>query len=81
MNHTKTAAAVAGSVLALGAATPAFAADSPVDPNRMSLDGGLATVLEENPLTGAEKQSQLLGDQGPLSAAKSVPLVGGLPVL
>ncbi|MFE4371286.1 hypothetical protein ACFRMN_24185 [Streptomyces sp. NPDC056835] len=41
MKPMKVAAVVAGSVMALGAATPAFAAEG------MSLNGGLETVLSE----------------------------------
>ncbi|ANZ17153.1 hypothetical protein ACH4YO_24070 [Streptomyces noursei] len=48
MKYAKSAAAVAGSVMALGAAVPAFAAESgapnPTSPS-MSLNGGLMDLL------------------------------------
>lgn len=50
MKYAKSAVAVAGSVMALGAAVPAFAADAG-SPNmaspHMSLNGGLADALND----------------------------------
>ncbi|GGN52849.1 hypothetical protein ACFXN2_27765 [Streptomyces kronopolitis] len=94
MKYAKSAAVVAGSVMALGVAAPAFAAQ-PASPS-MSLNGGLTDALTTKqldghqiaPLVKAVKATQkkvkstspkkLLG--GVTGAAKNVPLLGGLPL-
>ncbi|MEU0985397.1 hypothetical protein [Streptomyces sp. NPDC005953] len=48
MKYTRVAAIIAGSVAALGAASPAMAATSGMPP--MSLNGGLAHAVSETPL-------------------------------
>ncbi|MFJ9415355.1 hypothetical protein ACIRPT_14470 [Streptomyces sp. NPDC101227] len=57
MKYAKSAAIVAGSVMAIVAAAPAFAAGPtaprPVTP-RMGLNGGLADVLHNEPLDGRQ---------------------------
>jgi len=50
VKYAKSAAVVAGSVMALAAATPAFAARP--DAPSMSLNGGLADVLSNKQLDG-----------------------------
>ncbi|MFJ9848834.1 hypothetical protein [Streptomyces sp. NPDC101150] len=60
MKYAKSAAIVAGSVMAIGAAAPAFAAGPtaprPVTP-RMSLNGGLADVLHSDPVDSRQVAS------------------------
>ncbi|MFI9051755.1 hypothetical protein [Streptomyces sp. NPDC053427] len=57
MKYAKSAAIVAGSVMAIGAAAPAFAAGStaprPTTP-RMSFNGGLADALSNERLDGRQ---------------------------
>nr|WP_275463604.1 hypothetical protein [Streptomyces noursei] len=57
MKYAKSAATVAGSVMALGAAVPAFAADAG-SPNmaspHMSLNGGLADALSHQQVDGRQ---------------------------
>lgn len=91
MKHAKTAAILAGSVVALGAAAPAFAAAPPTSP-QMSLNGGVTDVLSKTPsvtpvvdrVAGTAKKvkgggtGQLL--DGATGATKKLPLVGGLPL-
>lgn len=47
MKHKKTAAAVAGSMIALGAAVPAFASETATGPN-FSANGGLEQALQSD---------------------------------
>lgn len=93
MKHAKTAALIAGSVVALGAsaATPASAAEA-VPTSNTSLNGGIAQALSDadgpldqatgKVLGGAKKVTN--GAKKVTSGAKkvtrSLPLVGGLPL-
>ncbi|MCS0638975.1 hypothetical protein NX801_25670 [Streptomyces sp. LP05-1] len=80
MNPTKVAAAVAGSVLALGVAAPAFAADS-LTPS--SLNGAVDTLgkrglTETVPAdTGIVRKVKSTADG---LKGKDAPLLGGLPL-
>ncbi|GAB2800455.1 hypothetical protein [Streptomyces daliensis] len=47
MKHAKTAAVVAGSMMALGAAAPAFAGDSAPTGPQFSLNGGISDALSK----------------------------------
>ncbi|MEU5213382.1 hypothetical protein [Streptomyces sp. NPDC020742] len=94
MKYAKSAAVVAGSVMALGVAAPAFAAQ-PGAPT-MSLNGGLTDALQSKQLDGHQvaplvkkvkttgqkvksvNAKRLLG--GVSGTAKSIPLLGGLPL-
>ncbi|MFI0908578.1 hypothetical protein ACH4TE_34445 [Streptomyces sioyaensis] len=94
MKYAKSAAVVAGSVMALGAAVPAFAAQ-PGAPT-MSLNGGLTDALSTRQLDGHQltplvdtvktaegkvrstNAKKLL--RGVAGAAKKTPLLGGLPL-
>ncbi|WP_175412819.1 hypothetical protein [Streptomyces sp. TRM64462] len=89
MKPTKVAAVVAGSVMALGAAAPAFAADT-LTPS--SLNGAVDTLgkrglAEAVPTDAVAKVtdnnvvSKVADTAGGLDAAgKTAPLLGGLPV-
>ncbi|MCB5911572.1 hypothetical protein [Streptomyces pinistramenti] len=94
MKYAKSAAVVAGSVMALGAAAPAFAA-GPAAPPTMSLNGGLTDALNSEQLDGhqirplvdtvrgagehAESGAKnLLG--GATGATRDGKLLGGLPL-
>ncbi|MEX2973812.1 hypothetical protein [Streptomyces sp. C184] len=94
MKYAKSAAVVAGSLMALGAAAPAFAAQ-PGAPT-MSLNGGLTDALSSDQLDGHQitplvdtvrategkvrstNAKKLL--RGVTGAAKKTPLLGGLPL-
>ncbi|WP_030801548.1 hypothetical protein [Streptomyces sp. NRRL S-337] len=94
MKYAKSAAVVAGSVLALGAAAPAFAA--PPGAPTMSLNGAVNDTLSSDQLDGhqlapllnmvrtardkvkAAGAKKLLG--GVNSTAKNARLLGGLPL-
>ncbi|MFD5735488.1 hypothetical protein ACFWIY_22050 [Streptomyces sioyaensis] len=94
MKYAKSAAVVAGSVMALGVAAPAFAAQ-PGAPT-MSLNGGLTDALSEKQLDG-HQLTPLLNTvkategkvrstnarkllRGVSGTAKKTPLLGGLPL-
>jgi hypothetical protein len=85
MKPTKVAAIIAGSVMALGAATPAMAM-GPELPS--SLDGGLDAIssegLETDALDSAKEAPAVtaVGDTaGKLhETGKKAPLLGGLPL-
>ncbi|MFE1364384.1 hypothetical protein ACFW84_09075 [Streptomyces anulatus] len=94
MKYAKTAALVAGSVAALGAAAPAFAATTPTAPN-FSLDSGLNQVMASapqvvDPVVGtvaetAETVSKdgtvgKLAGQATGVAGGAAPLLGGVPL-
>ncbi|MEU2068337.1 hypothetical protein [Streptomyces anulatus] len=94
MKYAKTAALVAGSVAALGAAAPAFAATTPTAPN-FSLDSGLNQVMASAPLvvdpvvgTVAETAETVskdgtvgkLAGQATGVAEGAAPLLGGVPL-
>ncbi|MEU8665736.1 hypothetical protein OG473_07500 [Streptomyces anulatus] len=94
MKYAKTAALVAGSVAALGAAAPAFAATTPTAPN-FSLDSGLNQVMASapqvvDPVVGtvaetAETVSRdgtvgKLAGQATGVAEGAAPLLGGVPL-
>ncbi|MGI5402591.1 hypothetical protein ACQEVG_24720 [Streptomyces sp. CA-135486] len=53
MKYSRVAAIVAGSVAALGAASPAIAATAPMPP--MSLNGGLAHTFSQTPLLNGDE--------------------------
>ncbi|MCZ1008324.1 hypothetical protein [Streptomyces lydicus] len=94
MKYAKSAAVVAGSVMALGIATPAFAAQ-PGAPT-MSLNGGLTDALSSKQLDGHQLKplvntvktaggkvksanaKKLL--RGVTGPTKKTPLLGGLPL-
>ncbi|WP_432140225.1 hypothetical protein [Streptomyces sp. bgisy084] len=94
MKYAKSAAVVAGSVMALAAATPAFAARP--DAPSMSLNGGLADVLSNKQLDGHQitplvKTVRATGSKvrstnpkkllrGVTGATKKTSLLGGLPL-
>ncbi|WP_369207064.1 hypothetical protein [Streptomyces sp. PU-14G] len=91
MKYRKTAAAVVGSVMALGAAQPAFAKEAPAGP-RLSLNHGLDYALGSGELLSS---SPPVGVEGPLfdkvgEAVKNPEkgqligdqnLLGGIPLL
>ncbi|MEE1751115.1 hypothetical protein [Streptomyces sp. SP18CS02] len=89
MNPTKVAAVVAGSVMALGVAAPAFAADS-LTPS--SLNGavdtlgkrGLTETVPSDAVTRASESDLVrkVGDTagGLAPTKKAAPLLGGLPL-
>ncbi|MFG2627472.1 hypothetical protein [Streptomyces sp. NPDC048473] len=94
MKYAKTAAFVAGSVVALGTAAPAFAVTTATAPN-FSLNGGVNQVAESAPqavdpivdtVGGAADSVQKSGSVTKLAgqatgAAKgAAPLMGGLPI-
>ncbi|MFE9697208.1 hypothetical protein [Streptomyces sp. NPDC006270] len=94
MKYAKTAALVAGSVAALGAAAPAFAVTTPTAPN-FSLDSGLNQVMASapqvvNPVmdTVAEVTETVskdgtvgkLAGQATGAAEGAAPLLGGVPL-
>ncbi|MEE1749985.1 MULTISPECIES: hypothetical protein [unclassified Streptomyces] len=94
MKYAKTAAFVAGSVVALGTAAPAFAVTNATAPN-FSLNGGLNQVVESAPqavdpivdtVSGAAKSVQKngtvtkLAGQATGAAKGAAPLMGGLPL-
>ncbi|MEU0098081.1 hypothetical protein [Streptomyces sp. NPDC006267] len=94
MKYAKTAALVAGSVAALGAAAPAFAVTTPTAPN-FSLDSGLNQVMASapqvvNPVmdTVAEATETVskdgtvgkLAGQATGAAEGAAPLLGGVPL-
>ncbi|MFE2494741.1 hypothetical protein ACFXKS_27435 [Streptomyces scopuliridis] len=66
MKPMKVAAVVAGSVMALGAATPAFAAEG------MSLNGGLETVLSEGLKDPRPLNTNALDTENPGSVLNAV---------
>ncbi|MFE4538818.1 hypothetical protein ACFRKB_27745 [Streptomyces scopuliridis] len=66
MKPMKVAAVVAGSVMALGAATPAFAAEG------MSLNGGLETVLSEGLKDPRPLNTNALDTENPGSVLNTV---------
>ncbi|MFB7373299.1 hypothetical protein ACFC0D_26010 [Streptomyces sp. NPDC056222] len=86
MKPTKVAAVVAGSVMALGAAAPAMAAESMAIPT--SLNGGLATIASEGLKTDALSSTtdgsvvKAVGDTATElnKTTRSAPLIGGLPL-
>ncbi|MFE0377010.1 hypothetical protein ACFW1M_15800 [Streptomyces inhibens] len=94
MKYAKSAAVVAGSVMALGVGAPAFAAQ-PGAPT-MSLNGGLTDALSTKQLDGHQfeplvKTVKTTEDKvkstnakkllrGVTGAAKKTPLLGGLPL-
>ncbi|MFD8545064.1 hypothetical protein [Streptomyces sp. NPDC059649] len=96
VKYAKSAAVVAGSVMALGAVVPAFAAQ-PGAP-KMSLNGGMTDAVNSlhNKLDGHQvrpviKKVKTAGEKvraananqlirGVTGAAKSIPMLGGLPL-
>lgn len=94
VKYAKTAAFVAGSVVALGTAAPAFAVTTATAPN-FSLDGGINQVVAAAPqavepivdtVDGATSTLQKDGTvtkvagQATGAAKGAAPLVGGLPL-
>lgn len=96
MKHKKTAAAVAGSMMALGAAVPAFASEAAPGPS-FSANGGLEQALQsplESPVDasgpqvdslvdtvkGTAKNGELSSDKNLLGADQAQQLLGGLPL-
>ncbi|MFD4947425.1 hypothetical protein ACFWNT_34135 [Streptomyces sp. NPDC058409] len=94
MKYAKTAAFVAGSVVTLGTAAPAFAVTTATAPN-FSLDGGVNQVVESAPQAvdpivdtagGAAGSVQKngtvtkLAGQATGAAKGAAPLMGGLPL-
>ncbi|OKJ37347.1 hypothetical protein [Streptomyces sp. CB01580] len=94
MKYAKSAAFVAGSVVALGTAAPAFAVTNTTTPD-FSLTGGVNQVMASAPQASdplidtvggaAEKMHKQgtvtkLTDQATGAAKGAVPLLGGLPV-
>ncbi|MER7958740.1 hypothetical protein [Streptomyces sp. NPDC096030] len=85
MKPTKVAAVVAGSVMALGAAAPAMAAEAMMP---TSLNGGLATLASEGLKTDALSSTtdgsvvKTVGDTANQlnKTTQSAPLLGGLPI-
>ncbi|MGW6565527.1 hypothetical protein [Streptomyces sp. NPDC054975] len=85
MKPTKVAAVVAGSVMALGAAAPAMAAEA-LTPT--SLNGGLSALTSEGLKTDALSSTtdgsvvKTVGDTADKlnKTTQSAPLLGGLPV-
>ncbi|MBO8199125.1 hypothetical protein ACFW4X_01710 [Streptomyces smyrnaeus] len=92
MKNRKTAAVVAGSVMALGAASPAFANEAPVGP-RMGLNRGLDYALGSGELLSSSPPVGVEGPQfdalvkavkRPLQDGKLIGdqnLLGGLPLV
>ncbi|MFF8278599.1 hypothetical protein ACF05T_21195 [Streptomyces lateritius] len=86
MKPTKVAAVVAGSVMALGAAAPAMAAEPAALPT--SLNGGLATVASDGLRTEALSSTtdgsvvKTVGDAADQlnKTGKNPSLLGGLPL-
>ncbi|MGP3986579.1 hypothetical protein [Streptomyces sp. 3N207] len=90
MKYRKTAAVIAGSVMALGAAPPALASEAPVGP-RASLNGGLDYALGSGELLSSSPPVGVAGPQfdalvnavkRPLKNGKLIGnqnLLGGLP--
>lgn len=93
MKYAKTAALVAGSMVALGTAAPAFAVTD-MAPN-FSLDSGLNQVMDSSPqvveplidtVGGAAEAVQKDGTVGKLAggatgvAQVAAPLLGGVPI-
>ncbi|MFI9628335.1 hypothetical protein [Streptomyces sp. NPDC052042] len=94
MKYAKSAAFVAGSVVALGTAAPAFAATGATAPN-LSLNGGINQVVASAPqavdpvvdTVGGAAESMhkhgtvtKLADQATGAAKGAAPMLGGLPV-
>ncbi|MFF9482096.1 hypothetical protein [Streptomyces sp. NPDC014733] len=94
MKYAKSAAVLAGSVMALGAAVPAFANEQPTSPS-MSLNGGLNDALHSEQLDGHQIRPLVDTVTGVAKTAKSGPkkilggatgatqggkLLGGLPL-
>ncbi|WP_327372190.1 hypothetical protein [Streptomyces sp. NBC_01217] len=94
MKYAKTAAFVAGSVVALGTAAPAFAVTTATAPN-FSLNGGVNQVVDSAPqavdpvvdaIGGAADSVQKngtvtkLAGQATGAAKGAAPLMGGLPI-
>ncbi|MFJ2624966.1 hypothetical protein ACIO6T_16405 [Streptomyces sp. NPDC087532] len=90
MNYAKTAAFVAGSVVALGTAAPAFAVTTATAPD-FSLNGGINKVVESapqavDPVGGAADAMQKNGSVTKLTGQAAgatkgaVPLTGSLPL-
>ncbi|MEW2072014.1 hypothetical protein [Streptomyces sp. NPDC007346] len=94
MKYAKTAALVAGSVAALGAAAPAFATTVPTAPS-FSLDSGLNQVMASAPQvvdplveTAAETAGTVtrngtvgkLAGQATGAVEGAAPLLGGVPL-
>ncbi|MFC8274483.1 hypothetical protein ACFUJR_18525 [Streptomyces sp. NPDC057271] len=85
MKPTKVAAVVAGSVMALGAAAPAMAAEA-MTPT--SLNGGLGALASEGLKTDALSSTtdgsvvKTVGDTANQlnKTTQSAPLLGGLPI-
>ncbi|MGW1836561.1 hypothetical protein [Streptomyces sp. BBFR2] len=94
MKYAKSAAVLAGSVMALGTAVPAFAEGQPPMPS-MSLNGGLNDALHSEQLDGHQFQplvdtvagaankaksgsKKILG--GATGATRDGKLLGGLPL-
>ncbi|MGW4029961.1 hypothetical protein ACWEFL_11665 [Streptomyces sp. NPDC004838] len=93
MKHLRVAAIIAGSVAAIGAASPAMAATPPAMPP-MSLNGGLDHALSSTPLlnggsgnvvndvaTTATEVNSVRGDapqQALKTAAALTPMLGGV---
>ncbi|MCT4355594.1 hypothetical protein M5362_20875 [Streptomyces sp. Je 1-79] len=86
MKPTKVAAIVAGSVMALGAAAPAMAAEPMAVPT--SLNGGLGTLASEGLKTDALSSTtdgsvvKTVGDTANQlnETTQNAPLIGGLPL-
>ncbi|MFF2010900.1 hypothetical protein ACFVWY_17780 [Streptomyces sp. NPDC058195] len=94
MKYAKTAAFVAGSVVALGTAAPALAVTNATAPN-LSLNGGINQVVESAPravdpvvdtvgrTADAMKRNGTvtkLAEQATGAAKAAAPLLGGLPI-
>ncbi|MEU2024492.1 hypothetical protein ABZ565_20445 [Streptomyces sp. NPDC016469] len=94
MKYAKSAALVAGSVVALGTAAPAFAVTTTTAPS-FSLDGGVNQVVAAAPqavdpvvdtVSGAAERLHEDGtvtkvaDQATGAAKGAAPLLGGLPL-
>ncbi|MCX0246901.1 hypothetical protein [Streptomyces drozdowiczii] len=90
MKYAKSAALLAGSVVALGTAAPAFAVTTPTAPN-FSLDGGVNQVTAAAPqvvdtVSGAAERLHEDGTvakvagQATGAAKGAAPLLGGLPL-
>ncbi|MEV0491759.1 hypothetical protein [Streptomyces atratus] len=94
MKYAKTAAFIAGSMIALGTAAPAFAVTTAAAPG-FSLDGGVDQVLEAAPegvdpivdtVSGATDPVQKKGSptkvagQAAGAAQGAAPLLGGVPL-
>jgi hypothetical protein len=96
MKYSKAAAIITGSVAALGAASPAFAAGS-ADMPPMSLNGGVAELVTSLPQTesveagpalnqavdSATRLNDVKGDAPELAlktAGSPTPMLGGIPL-